>query len=82
MSKVTFNPDGCYRCELPASHKIYRGNIGERLCCACYVAGGYAPADWHPECMRQYRLRRELLAEDDAAKSCTAAQTLDHTQGD
>lgn len=29
------------------------GNIFQ--CCKCYVMGGNAPADWHPECMSTYQ---------------------------
>jgi len=41
---------GCEVCERSASHhRVY----GTRMCCKCYVRAGYAPAEWHPQCMAE-----------------------------
>jgi hypothetical protein len=45
----------CYKCgEREARHKVN----GVPLCCECYVAAGHEPADWHPNCMAAYALRK------------------------
>lgn len=31
----------------------------KRLCCSCYIEGGGIPADWHIECMKQYKIKEE-----------------------
>jgi hypothetical protein len=31
---------------------------GVPLCCECYVAAGHEPADWHPDCVAAYALRK------------------------
>lgn len=42
----------CYNCAKDwASHTVTNGGHTEYFCCACYVAAGNPPADWHPDCM-------------------------------
>jgi len=42
----------CDKCKLEkAKHKIFREGILIYLCCHCYIAEGYSPADWHSECI-------------------------------
>jgi hypothetical protein len=45
----------CRKCGQPAAR--HRVN-GEWLCCKCYVRAGYQPAEWHPECMEGYAIRK------------------------
>jgi len=41
----------CSECGRPSSHSVSVGAVTRRLCCACYVREGGAPADWHQGCM-------------------------------
>jgi hypothetical protein len=46
----------CSRCSMRAArHQVG----GDRLCCQCYVGGGYLPAEWHPDCVAAAAALRE-----------------------
>jgi hypothetical protein len=45
----------CRKCgKGEAPHKVN----GIILFCECYVAAGYEPADWHPDCRAAYAIRK------------------------
>jgi hypothetical protein len=45
----------CINC----GHSVTRHSVeGLRLCCECYIGAGYAPAEWHPECMTAARAQK------------------------
>jgi hypothetical protein len=46
----------CRKCwRRPARHKMVTDGW---MCCECYVAAGYKPAEWHRECMAAYAIRK------------------------
>lgn len=50
----------CTKCRAhPSNHHV---GTSQRLCCACYVADGHPPADWHTECMRAYLAATSVAA--------------------
>lgn len=55
----------CNDCDdRPASH-----HVGDRWqCCECYVSDGYAPADWHPACMKAYAERSDAASDTEGKK--------------
>jgi hypothetical protein len=51
--EVVMSKENC-KCGKLAMHVFYEKGIRVCQCCKCYVNGGNAPADWHPECMKAY----------------------------
>ena len=43
-----------------AMHWVSKSGIERNLCCVCHVKEGNAPADWHPDCIREYERSRHL----------------------
>ena len=50
MTEETFTKCG----KNPGMHTTFKNGKKELKCCACHIKEGYAPADWHPECMKEY----------------------------
>ncbi len=46
--------DTCHK--NPPSHDLYGVLNKRQLCCRCYVREGNLPADWHPDCMNEWRV--------------------------
>ncbi len=53
--------DNC-ECGTISSHTVSEKGQTVRLCCACYVRAGNAPADWHIGCMREYGREKDVVA--------------------
>jgi hypothetical protein len=54
VNSLTRPDDTCDQChgQLPRHTEWLPGRGRQRLCYRCFVERGYAPADWHEECMR------------------------------
>ena len=47
---------GCEQChQAVARHRV----DGVRYCCKCYIRAGFDPADWHPDCVAEFKRKQE-----------------------
>jgi pyruvate formate-lyase activating enzyme-like uncharacterized protein len=46
---------GCDICLKPSTHSVFQSGLTTLYCCRCHVNAGFAPADWHPDCMSTYK---------------------------